>query len=89
MIRLNFNLRNPWSSRFENIKCWAGKTFFKNKCWEFELLKTTDILSLSFAFTVRQDHAGLDIEAGILGYCLHFNFYDNRHWDDDSNRWET
>jgi hypothetical protein len=38
---------------------------------------------------VRQDHAGFDLEAGLFGYCVHFNFYDNRHWDYEKKVWET
>ena len=84
MLHLNISISNPWSSQFENIKCWSGKTFFKNKCWEFELLKTTDILLLSFAFTVRQDHAGLELEIGLCGLQARFNIYDSRHWENGS-----
>lgn len=81
MLNLNISVSNPWSSRFENIKCWSGETFLKNKCWEFELLKTTDILLLSFAFTTRRDHAGLALEIGLFGFQAGFNVYDSRHWE--------
>jgi hypothetical protein len=81
MLNLTISVTNPWSSRFENIKCWTGKTFIKNKRWEFELLKTTDILLLSFALTTKQDHAGLEIEIGLFGFQARFNVYDCRHWE--------
>jgi hypothetical protein len=42
-----------------------------------------------FGWTVQQDHAGLDIELGLLGYNAHFNFYDNRHWDSKKKAWQT
>jgi hypothetical protein len=40
-----------------------------------------------FNWTVRQDHAGLDIDLGLFGYNIHFNFYDNRHWNSEEGRW--
>jgi hypothetical protein len=40
-----------------------------------------------FNWTVRQSHAGLDIELGLFGYNIHFNFYDNRHWHTEAGRY--
>jgi len=46
-------------------------------------------VSFMFNWAIRQSHAGLDLEAGIFGYCVHFNFYDCRHWDVKNNCYET
>jgi len=81
MITLNFNIRNPWGNDFKNVKCWSGKLPIKHKYWEFEILKTTDILTVHFDLTHRQNHAGLNIELTVFGYGIHFMIYDNRHWD--------
>ena len=89
MIGFNFNLRNPWSDRFLNLWCRSFKTPFKNKFIELEVYKDYSILSVNFNWTIRQSHAGLDVEAGLFGYCLHFNFYDCRHWDYENNCYET
>jgi hypothetical protein len=45
------------------------------------------MVSFNFSWTIRQSHAGLDIDFGLLGYCFHFNFYDNRHWNYTEGRW--
>ena len=87
MINFNFNLRNPWSDRWDCIKCWNGKTPFKNKFWEVQVDKTADIISIDFRFTIRQDHAGLFVTLGLFGYEVIGNFYDNRHWHDEKGRW--
>jgi len=89
MISLNFNLRNPWSNTFKNLWCCVYHTPFKNKFIELEIIHDFTLISFMFNWTVRQSHAGLDIELGLLGYNIHFNFYDNRHWDGKSNRWES
>lgn len=89
MISLNFNLRNPWSTTFKNLWCRVYHTPFKNKFIELEVTRDFTLISFMFNWTVRQSHAGLDIELGLLGYNIHFNFYDNRHWDGNSNRWES
>jgi hypothetical protein len=45
------------------------------------------LVSFVFDWTRRQSHAGLDIEIGLFGYAAHFNFYDNRHWNIEEERW--
>lgn len=88
MIYFNINVRHPgWWERFKNIKCWMGETPFKNKYWEVQIIKNDNLLRLEFAYTIKQDHAGLNLELGLLGYEIHFNIYDNRHWNHEENRW--
>jgi hypothetical protein len=87
MISFNFNLHNPWSNEFENLGCKSYATPFKHKFIELEVYKVSTLLSFTFNWTVRCDHAGLDIELGVFGYCVHFNFYDNRHWNREEGRW--
>ena len=89
MISINFNLRNPWSNTFKNLWCCAYETPLKNKYVELEFTKDFTLVSFMFNWTVRQSHAGLDLEVGLFGYNVHFNFYDRRHWDCDNNCWET
>ena len=88
MINLNFNIRNPWSQQFRNVWSRSFGTFFANKFIELEIYRDSSILSFNFNWTIRQSHAGLDIEVGLLGYCFHFNFYDSRHWDYDKECYE-
>jgi hypothetical protein len=88
MISLSFNIRNPWSNTFKNIRCRAYSTPFKHKFIELELTQDCNLISFVFSYTVHQDHAGLTLEAGLFGYCTHFQFYDNRHWDYARGEWE-
>jgi hypothetical protein len=81
MISLNFNIRNPWSDLFENLWCRSYATPFKNKFIELEVTRDFTLISFMFNWTIRQSHAGLDLELGVFGYNFHFNFYDCRHWD--------
>ena len=87
MISLNFNLRNPWSNRFKNVWSKVYATPFKHKFIELELYKDSFIVSFNFNWTIRQSHAGLDLELGLFGYDVHFQFYDNRHWNTEEGRW--
>lgn len=89
MISFNLNIRNPWSNTFKNLWYRAYKTPFKNKFIELEFTKDFTMISFMFNWTIRQSHAGLDLEAGIFGYCVHFNFYDTRHWDTETASWEV
>jgi hypothetical protein len=87
MILLQFNIRHPFKHNFKNLWCRAWPTWFKNKFIELEFYTSSDLVSFRFNWTVRTDHAGLDIEAGLFGYNVHFNFYDNRHWNSEEGRW--
>lgn len=86
MISFSFNIRNPYSQQFKNLwnKMWYVYT---NKYAELEVYRDSSFLSFNFSWTIRQSHAGLDIELGLLGYCLHFNLYDNRHWNYEAGRY--
>jgi hypothetical protein len=88
MIAFNFNLRNPWSNRFENLWNRAYNTPFKNKHIELEITRDYTLVSFMFNWTIRQSHSGLNIEIGLFGYNAHFNFYDSRHWDNGKNQYE-
>lgn len=81
MISINVNLRNPWSDQFKNLWCRAYATPFKNKTVELEVTKDFTLVTFMFNWTIRQSHAGLDLELGVFGYCFRVNFYDNRHWN--------
>ena len=88
MIYFNFNIRKPgWWDRFTNIKCWTGNTPFKHKSWEVQVIKNNNLLRLEFGVTTQQDHAGANLELGLIGYEIHFTFYDNRHWNHEEHRW--
>ena len=87
MININFNLSNPCSNRFINLWNRSWDTPFKHKFIELEVYRDSSIVSFNFSWTIRQSHAGLDIELGVLGFCVHFNLYDNRHWNYTEGRW--
>lgn len=87
MISINFTIRNPFSQQFKNLWHSACGTPFNNKFIETELCKDSSLLCFRFELTARQSHAGVNFEIGVLGYCFHFNFYDNRHWNIEAGRY--
>jgi hypothetical protein len=90
MIYFNVNIRNPrWWDRFKPIKTWVGSTFLEHKFWEIQISKSCELLRLEFSWTVQEDHAGIRLELGLLGYQIDFNIYDHRHWDTDTNTWQN
>ena len=89
MIHINFSIDNPWQrSRFYYLGNVHGQ-ITENKCWEIEQYLSGVLIEFEFNFTVRQDHAGCELSLGLLGYNIHFNFYDRRHWDNETNNWKT
>lgn len=89
MISLSFNLRNPFSNRWNCIYTTAGETPFKHKYWELQVDKTSDLVGFEFRYTIRQDHAGMFLTLGLFGYEVIFHVYDNRHWNDEEGRWKV
>lgn len=87
MISINFNLRNPWSTRCGSLGEWSGLLPIPNKAWEVETCKSSDIVNFSLYITHRQDHAGVRFELGLFGWNVLVNVYDVRHWDIDNNCW--
>lgn len=87
MISLNFNLRNPWSNTFKNLWC-RTYTVTENKSVELEVTKDFTLIAFMFNWTVRQSHAGMDLELGLFGYNVHITFYDNRHWNVEKGRYQ-
>ena len=89
MIYFNFSIRNPyWWNRWESIKTWVGDTPWKHKHWEVQTMKVPELFRIEFNWTVREDHAGVNLELGLFGYQIDFSFYDSRHWDYEKNCWE-
>jgi hypothetical protein len=89
MISMDVTINNPYCKKFRNLWNKFYNTPFKNKFIELEVYNDSTIVVCSMRLTNRRDHAGLDIMLGLFGYCVHFNFYDNRHWDYELNKWKT
>lgn len=87
MIYFGFNITNPWSRRFENVWNNVYEVFSHSKYIELDVYKDNTIVSFSFRLTTRQDHAGLMIDAGLLGYTVSFQYYDIRHWNHEAGRY--
>jgi hypothetical protein len=88
MINLSINIRNPWYKEWsKNLFSAVYATPFKHKFIELECYKDGHLLSFMLAWSICQSHAGFDIELGLFGYNVHFNFYDNRHWNTEEGRW--
>ena len=88
MIHLSLGLSNPFvANRFKNIFC-KEESISENKAYCFEVYKDNDIISFSFNWNLRQDHAGVSMAIGLIGYEVSFQIYDTRHWDYEYNCWE-
>jgi hypothetical protein len=87
MINLNFSIGYPFSDRFEIVAS-TSKLLTKYKAVEANMYRTATIIKLSLAYSIRRDHAGLQLEFGLFGYDCELNFYDTRHWDYKTHQWE-
>ena len=87
MININLRFYNPFSDRFNSGRSWAGTVGSSYKAWEIQLMKTNSIVEFNFRLNFRQDHAGIEIELGLLGHNLRAQIYDTRHWNSNENKW--
>jgi len=86
MFYTSFKLRNPWSTRWDNIfNC--STLVSTHKAFEFQFMKTSDVIVFEFHATTNQDHAGLYLEIGLAGFSVTFQLYDTRHWDYNNSKW--
>jgi hypothetical protein len=89
MIYLSFSFTNPFSNRFSAVYEKTGKTWNPHKFWDLSICKTSSIIAFTFDYTMRQDHAGFGFDIGLFGWNIDYRFYDSRHWDYESNMWES
>jgi hypothetical protein len=85
MINFSFRLSNPFSDR------WA--TAYHNSAMlgkhtgaEIQVIKDNTIVDFSIRWTTRQDHAGVMLDIGLLGYTVMLHYYDTRHWNSEAGR---
>ena len=90
MINFSFHIGNPWAkSNFKNL--WNKSVMLtKHKAAELEFVRHNYALfDFGVQVTGKQDHSGLTLEFALLGFCVHFNVYDVRHWDDENDDWHN
>lgn len=88
MIYIGLNIENPFSNRFDNLYC-KEYLYGPHNAIEMQLMKDISFIRFSFRWSVRTDHAGIELEVGLLGYSISINTHDTRHWDYDSDNWEV
>ena len=86
MIHFSVGLRNPFSDRWDNVYNRSAVIDRLHKAVEFEVYRDTTIISFAFRWNIRQDHAGMNLELGLLGYTVSAQYYDTRHWNDEECR---
>ena len=85
-----FSLHNVFcEDKFKNLKAMWWK-IAKHKVIELEFLYYKPmIIELGISIKPwRMDHAGCSVEIGLLRYSVQLQYYDTRHWDDETNDWE-
>lgn len=80
MINFNIRFKNPFSDTWKILFFKSG-LLGKNHAWEFNVYRTSTIVSVDLNVTTRCDHAGLQTMFGLFGYDFEFHFYDTRHFE--------
>lgn len=80
LINCRFELGLPFEY-FRNLGC-VRRDIGMYKAWELEhTYYAGTLIDLDIQFGIREDHAGLSVSLGLLGYGIRFAVYDTRHWD--------
>ena len=86
IISLRMQISLPFES-FNNLGCLYGR-IGKNTAWELEHTQYGgSLFDIEFSWSIREDHAGLEMGLGLFGYGISFRIYDTRHWDNETNSW--
>jgi hypothetical protein len=87
-----FSLRTQISlpfDHFKNLGCISGR-IGDHTAWELEhTYYSGSLFDIDTSWSVREDHAGLDITVGLFGYAIHFRIHDTRHWNYETEQWEN
>jgi len=90
MINFRISIANPFKHPpFKN--CWQKDiSITKNKILEIGFYRYAWNL-FEFSVDLRwqgSDHAGPNLEIGVLGYTARFGIADKRHWNSIENDWQ-
>jgi hypothetical protein len=87
MLNFNFIIGSPFAEYFRALGCVFGR-IGSHWAWEIEhTYYSRELVNIEFKLTRRQDHAGLTVCLGLLGYAVSGRIYDTRDWDDETNSW--
>jgi hypothetical protein len=96
MISFNIGLTLPyqWAENAKkiNLDFWRHGSFFNipHKFWEVQIAHFNWTTLFDISIDTRwayQDHGGVFFDLTVLGFYFGANVYDERHWNDDANRW--
>lgn len=58
----------------------------QHRSWELQhTFYSRSLLDFELCWSTREDHAGVTIGLGLLGYGINFSIYNNKHWDEETN----
>ena len=99
MISTRFKISNPWHKPSKSFgpkskwfHYWKNIKLSTNKNFEIQLDRfgLTEFFEFSLSLEWNgYDHAGPSIMLSVLGYFIEAKIYDKRHWDYETNDWET
>lgn len=91
MLSFSFYLSWPW---FKPIEGWQKDYFCKtwklskHKSLEIQLSKAgKTLIGFDLRWDSRCDHAGLMLDLSLFRHFFIINFYDNRHWNHEKDRY--
>ena len=86
MINFSFGLQNPFSDRWA-IVYHNSAMLGKHTGAEIQVIKDNNIVDFRIRWTTREDHAGVMLDIGLLGYTVMLHYYDTRHWNAKAGRY--
>ena len=86
LVNIRIELANPFGhDTFKNLGCIHGR-LTRHLHWELEhTYYAGQVVDINMEWTVREDHAGVRVVLGFMGYGVSFVIYDHRHWCNETH----
>lgn len=89
MININFQIALPRAANdFYTLFDYAWQ-LTANKFLEIECVRDNTLIEVSLSITTSQDHAGTRLTFALFGYTITTSVYDHRHWNYETNEWNS
>lgn len=59
-----------------------------NKVFEWQINRTPSWITFEVSWSIKTDHAGVELAASVFSWEGILHFYDMRHWDHEKGEWK-
>jgi hypothetical protein len=89
VIKIKIETKLPYLFNYWNNIYNTSIKFSQNKYGEIQLTFANNLKTgININKYIHNDHTPFNIEISIVGFTIVFTVFDNRHWNDENNKYE-